>query len=85
MPLTHNFFYIMFYDVRCKLVIEQSGHNIDSFQIVKNGDELKEKISILAEDEYAALLKVQQSNFSKIMQEKNEALQNIKKAFNENE
>jgi hypothetical protein len=72
---------LMFYDARCKLVIEQSGYNIDSFQIVKNGDELKEKIAILAHDEYVALLKIQQSNVSKIMQEKNEALQNIKKAL----
>jgi predicted XRE-type DNA-binding protein len=43
--------------------------------------ELKEKIAILAHDEYAALLKIQQSNVSKIMREKNEALQNVKKAL----
>ena len=70
---------LLFYDARCKLVIEQSGYKIDPFQIVKNGEELLEKINILAEDEYQTLLKVQQSNFEQIMSEKNSALETIKK------
>lgn len=70
---------LLFYDARCKLVIEQSGYKIDLFQIVKNGEELLEKITILAEDEYQTLLKVQQSNFEQIMSEKNSALETIKK------
>jgi hypothetical protein len=70
---------LLFYDARCKLVIEQSGYNIDSFQMVKDGEELLEKITILAEDEYQTLLKVQQSNFDKIMFEKKDALETIKK------
>ena len=70
---------LLFYDARCKLVIEQSGYKIDPFQIVKNGEELLEKINILAEDEYQTLLKVQQSNFEQIMSEKNFALETIKK------
>ena len=73
---------LLFYDARCKLVIERSGYNIDSFQIIKDGDELKEKISILAEDEYQALLKIQQSNFNKIVNEKNDALLQIAKVLN---
>jgi hypothetical protein len=69
---------LLFYDARCKLVIEKSGYKIDSYQIVKNGDELKEKIAILADDEYKTLLEIQQSNFQKIMDEKKDVLQIIK-------
>lgn len=74
---------LLFYDARCKLVIEKSGYKIDSFQIVKNGDELNEKIAILAYDEYQTLLKVQQSNFDKIMFEKNKVLETIEQIINE--
>jgi hypothetical protein len=69
---------LLFYDARCKLIIEKSGYKIDSYQIVKNGDELKEKIAILADDEYKTLLEIQQSNFQKIMDEKKDVLQIIK-------
>jgi hypothetical protein len=72
---------LLFYDARCKLVIEQSGYNIDPFQIVSDGKELIEKIDILADDEYQSLLKIQQSNVEKILNEKIEALNLIKNAL----
>lgn len=74
---------LLFYDARCKLVIERSSYNIDPYQIVKNGEELAEKIAILAEDEYQTLLKVQQSNFNQIMLEKKQVLETIKNVMYE--
>jgi hypothetical protein len=74
---------LLFYDARCKLVIERSGYNIDPYQIVKNGEELAEKIAILAEDEYQTLLKIQQSNFDQIMLEKKQVLETIKNVMYE--
>jgi hypothetical protein len=74
---------LLFYDARCKLVIERSGYNIDPYQIVKNGEELAEKIAILAEDEYQTLLKIQQSNFNQIMLEKKQVLETIKNVMYE--
>ena len=41
---------LMFYDSRCNLVIEKSGYAIDPFQIVANGNELKEKMEMLMVD-----------------------------------
>lgn len=74
---------LLFYDARCKLTIERSGFDIDSFQMVKNGDELKEKISILADDEYKILLNRQRSNYPKIMKEKSDALEAIRSSIYE--
>jgi hypothetical protein len=74
---------LLFYDARCNLVIERSGYNIDPYQIVTNGEELAEKIAILAEDEYQTLLQVQQSNFDRIMLEKKQVLETIKNVMHE--
>ena len=74
---------LLFYDARCKLTIEKSGFNIDPFQIVKDGDELKEKIAMLADDEYKMLLDVQRSNYSTIIKEKADALEAIRNSIYE--
>ena len=72
---------LMFYDSRCHLVIDRSKYKIDEFQIVKNGDDLLKKMEILNSDEasYKHYLSVQQSNASIILQEKNDALESVKK------
>ena len=42
---------ILFFDHRCQLVIDRSGYAIDPFLMVKNGQELKEKMEILNSDQ----------------------------------
>jgi hypothetical protein len=74
---------LLFYDARCKLTLEKSGFNIDPFQIVKNGDELNERVAMLADDEYEMLLDVQRSNYSKIIKEKADALEAIRNSIYE--
>lgn len=71
---------LIFFDHRCSLVIEKSGYNIDSFMIVKNGDDLNEKMKIVDSDInlYNKLLDVQRSNYDIIKKEKEQVLQSIK-------
>ena len=71
---------LMFYDSRCNLVIEKSGYAIDSFQIVANGEELKEKMEMLDSDNqsYQHYLTIQQSNVEIIKSEKNQVLESVK-------
>ena len=76
---------LMFYDSRCQLVIEKSGYAIDPFQIVNNGEELKQKIEMLDSDNqsYLHYLDIQKSNVDKIKSEKQQVLENIKKILND--
>jgi hypothetical protein len=71
---------LMFYDSRCSLVIERSGYNIDPFQIVKDGDELMQKMEMLDSDKesYEHYLNIQRSNCSIILAEKTTVLESIK-------
>jgi hypothetical protein len=71
---------LMFYDSRCSLVIEKSGYAIDPFQIVANGEELKEKMEMLDSDNqsYQHYLTIQQSNVEIIKSEKNQVLEAVK-------
>ena len=71
---------LLFFDYRCDLVISRSGYNVDEFMIVKNGDDLNEKMKIIDEDQslYDRLLEVQRSNYSIILQEKQDVLHQIK-------
>ena len=72
---------LMFYDSRCQLVIDRSGYAVDPFQIVKNGDELKQKMEMLDSDKssYLYYLDLQRSNAVTIKQERQQVLQNIGK------
>ena len=71
---------LIFFDHRCSLVIEKCGYNIDSFMIVKNGDDLNEKMKIVDSDInlYNKLLDIQRSNYDIINKEKEQVLQSIK-------
>ena len=71
---------LLFFDHRCNLVIERSGYFVDSFMIIKNGEELNEKMKMIDEDSslYDRLLEVQRSNYSIIIEEKKQVLQTIK-------
>ena len=74
---------LMFYDSRCNLVIEKSGYAIDPFQVVKDGEELKQKMEMLDSDmqSYQHYLGIQQSNAEIIKSEKAYVLQTIKGIF----
>jgi hypothetical protein len=76
----------MFYDSRCQLVIDKSGYAIDPFQIVKNGEELKQKMEILDSDKesYQHYISIQQSNAEIIKSERKQVLEKIKKILHEN-
>lgn len=71
---------LLFFDHRCNLVIEKCGYKVDPFMIVKNGDELNEKMRFLDNDSesYEKLLNVQRSNTDAIIKEKQEVLKTIK-------
>lgn len=71
---------LMFYDSRCHLVIKQSEYAIDPFQIVKNGEELKQKMEMLDSDHdsYKHYLSIQQSNVEKIKKERKQVFETIK-------
>jgi len=72
---------LMFYDSRCQLVIDRSGYAVDAFQIVKNSEELKQKMEMLDSDKssYLYYLDLQRSNAVTIKQERQQVLQNIGK------
>lgn len=71
---------LIFFDYRCKLVIERSGYNIDPFMIVANGDELNNKMYLIDNDNvlYEKLLNIQRDNYPKILEEKTKVLETIK-------
>ena len=77
---------LMFYDSRCQLVIDKSGYAIDPFQIVKNGEELKQKMEILDSDKesYQHYIFIQQSNAEIIKSERKQVLETIKKILYKN-
>jgi len=70
---------LMLFDSRCSLVIEKCGYAIDPFQIVKDGDDLNEKVDQLNSDDdsYKHFLSIQQSNVPLIVKEKQDVLQRI--------
>jgi len=70
---------LLFFDYRCNLVIERCGYKIDDFMIVKDGDELNDKMNKINNDNnlYETLLNVQRDNYSKIIEEKEGVLKKI--------
>jgi hypothetical protein len=76
---------ILFFDHRCQLVIERSGYAIDPFLMVKNADELNEKMEILNSDQdsFNYALNKQRSNFDLIVKEKNKVLDQLTELLEE--
>lgn len=76
---------LLFFDYRCSMVMEKSGYRIDKFMIVKNAQELNEKMKRIDSDEelYMNLLAVQRSNFDIIIEEKKQTLARIKEVLSE--
>lgn len=70
---------LLFYDYRCNMVIEKSGYEIDNFMIVKNGDELNEKINYINSNEsfYTKLIERQRANCNIVKKEKECVLKSI--------
>jgi len=71
---------IIFYDINCTKTIIKSEFKILPFQIVNNGNELKEKIIFLENnnDKYIELLEFQNKNKNKILQEQNNVFEKLK-------
>lgn len=74
---------ILFYDINCTNTIEKSGFNILPFQIVNNGQELKEKTDFLNDnpDKYIELLEYQNRNKQIAMKQKFDVLNEISDIF----
>lgn len=71
---------LMVYDHRCQNTIEKSGFAIHPMQLVKDGKDVIRLFDLLNNDSklYQELLSVQQSNVHKILQEKENTLNQIK-------
>jgi hypothetical protein len=74
---------LVFFDYRCKQTIEKSGYKISEYCVVKNGEDLQNKISILESNklEYERLINLQRSNYELIIKEKEFVLRSLKNIF----
>jgi hypothetical protein len=74
---------LVFFDYRCRQTIEKSGYRISEFCIVKNGEDLRNKISLLESNrlEYEQLINLQRSNYELILKEKEFVLRSLKNIF----
>lgn len=72
---------LLAYDAKCQLTLNKSGYAIHPKQIVCNGKELMNFYDELIKnsDLYQEILNMQQSNVPKILQEKHDCLESIKR------